>query len=303
MHISEAALRYFATLAEELHFGRAAERLHISSPSLSQQISRLERQSGRILFERSPRGVALTAAGEELLPLARSAVEAHAAVLAWAEGRGRPSRPLRVGIFASGAGAHTGRIFADVTRRRPGLRLEIVRLGFVDARPALAAGDVDVAFTIEPFLADGDYRALRIGSEDRVLVLRDDHPLARRDSVRIDETNDLGFVFASDATPAARELWLIDPRPDGSHPRVTGVSDDVPGLMDLCVAGIGANIAARSASTHYAREGLAYVDIVDIDPVDLLLVRRADPDHPDAQAFETIVREVTGAGEPGSAGR
>ncbi|WP_156760216.1 LysR family transcriptional regulator [Microbacterium karelineae] len=292
MHISEAALRYFVAVADELHFGRAAEALHISPPSLSQQISRLERQTGRRLFDRSSRGVALTSAGEQLLPLAREAVAAHAAVVDWASGRAATAQPLRVGIFASGAGEHTGRIFAEVTRRRPGLRLEIVRLGFFDARPALAAGSVDVAFTIEPFPADDEHVARRIGSEPRVLVLRDDHPLAGRNGVRIDETNDLGFVFASDATPAARELWLVDPRPDGSHPEVTGVADDVPGLMDLCVAGIGVNIAARAASTHYARDGLAYVDIVDIDPVDLLLVRRADRSHPDALVFEAIAREV-----------
>ena len=77
MDVPIHVIRYFCVLAEELHFGRAAERLSITPPSLSQQISRLEQQLDVKLFDRSPRKVELTAYGRELLPLARRVQDDH----------------------------------------------------------------------------------------------------------------------------------------------------------------------------------------------------------------------------------
>ena len=83
MDVPIHVIRYFCVLAEELHFGRAAERLSITPPSLSQQISRLEQQLDVKLFDRSPRKVELTAYGRELLPLARRVQDDHDQLLSW----------------------------------------------------------------------------------------------------------------------------------------------------------------------------------------------------------------------------
>ena len=110
MDVPIHVIRYFCVLAEELHFGRAAERLSITPPSLSQQISRLERLDVR-LFNRSPRKVELTSYGRELLPLARRVYDDHDQVLSWGRSvrRDRDDPVLRVGVVATGAGTLTTR--------------------------------------------------------------------------------------------------------------------------------------------------------------------------------------------------
>ena len=87
MDVGVHALWYFLALTEELHFGRAAARLHLTTPSLSQQIARLEARMHAPLFERSSRGVRVTAVGDELVPLARAVVDASDALERWASSR------------------------------------------------------------------------------------------------------------------------------------------------------------------------------------------------------------------------
>ncbi|MDF2993595.1 MAG: hcaR 2, partial [Microbacterium sp.] len=270
MGISASALRYFVALAEEQHFARTAERLHITPPSLSQQIARLEKSVGRALFERSPRGVRLTAAGEELLPLAREAVDAHREVEDWARAQPVVVPPLRVGIVASGAGNLTAAMLTTVVERHPALRLRLVRLGFFDTAAAIDGDTVDVALTLSPFPENPGIVATTLMQEARVLVLRADHPLAARKSVRIDETNHLPFVVPNSAPTEARAWWLVDPRPDGTSPRVSAVADDVEGLMDLCSAGLGVNIATASVATHFGRPELAYLELTDVAPAEII---------------------------------
>ena len=118
MDVPMHALRYFCVLADELHFGRAAAALSISAPSLSQQISRLERTVGVRLFDRNPRRVALTDAGAELLPLARRVRDDHDAVLRWAAAQRDERGPLlRIGMVAAGAGPLTTAILTSAVQR------------------------------------------------------------------------------------------------------------------------------------------------------------------------------------------
>lgn len=289
------ALRSFLVLAEELHFARAAERLHISPPSLSQQISRLETRVGRRLLVRSPRRVELTDAGRELRPLAASVVTAVDAVAHWSSGA-PGDRPLRVGIVASGAGPLTGRILAEVAEAQPALGLELVHLGFFDVPAALGDGRVDVALALAPVAVGPGLTSTALVHEPRVLVVRDDHPLAQRVSVGISETDDLDFVVPRSAEGDALAWWLVDPRPSGRSPRISARADGVEGLMELCAAGLGVNIATRSAATQFARPGLAYVDIADIEPATVELVTTAVPRHPAVPLFAAVAQEVARLG-------
>lgn len=295
MDIPLHVIRYFCVLADELHFGKAAAALSISAPSLSQQISRLERTIGTPLFERNPRKVTLTAAGAELLPLARRVRDDHDDLLRWADGLAGGAADgelLRIGLIAAGAGALTTAILSAAVQRMPTMRLEMRRLGFFDTRDELLDGRVDVVFAPAPFESDDRIVADPLWSEPRVLVVPSSHPIADRESISINEVADEVFVSASGGPPEVLDWWLVDPRPDGSHPQRGPVADDFEGLLELVAAGVGVNIASASAASHYGREGVRFVRIRDIEPSTILLCSLKRPSTPAVHAFTAIAKEL-----------
>ena len=139
-------LRYFVTVADTLHFGRAAELLHIVQPAVSQQIRRLERELGAQLFDRSPRHVRLTEAGDRFLPAARAvlAAEQHARSVI-SELTAPRQRTLRLGT-STGLGDHLDRVLDQLARRAPELTVELVSAPVQDRLRQVAEGRLDAAF-------------------------------------------------------------------------------------------------------------------------------------------------------------
>ncbi|MFI5536398.1 LysR family transcriptional regulator [Nocardia sp. NPDC051900] len=135
------ALRYFVAVAEELHFGRAAERLRIVQPAVSQQIARLERELGVRLFDRSPRRVQLTEAGRRVLAAARDALAAADRVRAVA---GRPAATVRIGTTA-GLTARLERGIDALREHTPAFEVVLVDLPVVERLNALRRGELDLA--------------------------------------------------------------------------------------------------------------------------------------------------------------
>lgn len=295
MDIPVHALRYFCVLAEELHFGRAAERLSITPPSLSQQISRLEQQFGVKLFDRSPRNVELTAYGRELLPLARRVQDDHDQVLAWgrATRRDRDAPVLRVGVVAAGAGTLTTAAITATMQAIPQARIEMRRLGFFDVADELEGGRVDVVFAPWPMRLPPRVRSEPLWRESRVLVVRADHPLAARESLTILETNDEVFVSVANGPTEVVDWWIVDPRPDGSRPKRGPTADSVEGLLELVAAGAGVNVAGESASKHYRRDELAFVPITDIEPATIVLCSLTDARNPMVKAFRETAQSLS----------
>ena len=177
-------LRPFVVLAEELHFGRAAERLHITQPALSQQIARLERQLSVRLLERTTHRVELSAAGRAVLEPARAAVRAAdataAAARAHAEGE---TGELTLG-FSPGAHYVAQAALARLARERPALRVRARQDNTGVLVRLVAAGELEIAlgFCAEP--AAGVERAV-VREERVVLAVGEQHPLARRDAVAL----------------------------------------------------------------------------------------------------------------------
>lgn len=287
MDIPLHALRYFCMVADELHFTKAAEALNISGPTLSQQVSRLENVLGAKLFERNSRRVVLTDAGRELLPLARRINDDHEEVLAWARSLREKALGglLRIGMVAAGGGPLTTTILATAVQQLPSLRIEMRRLGFFDATRELTEGRVDVVFAPAPIAKDDRISAEPLWSEPRVLVVPNGHPLAKRESIGIMETEGEVFVSASGGIPEILDWWLVDPRPDGSHPQRGPVADDFEGLLELVAAGVGVNIASVGASQQYRRDGIAFVRITDIEPATIVLCTLKRSQNPEVQGF------------------
>ncbi|WP_251452649.1 LysR family transcriptional regulator [Microbacterium sp. Marseille-Q6648] len=295
MDVPIHVIRYFCVLAEELHFGRAAERLSITPPSLSQQISRLEHQLDVKLFDRNPRKVELTARGRELLPLARRVQDDHDQLLSWGRSirRDRDAPVLRVGVVAAGAGTLTTAAIAATMQSVPQARIEMRRLGFFDVAEELETGQVDVVFAPWPMRLPPRVRAEPLWREPRVLVVRADHRFAGRAGISILDTGDEKFVSVANGPSDVVDWWLVDPRPDGSRPQRGPTADSVEGLLELVAAGAGVNIAGQSASQHYRREELSFIPITDIEPATIVLCSLNDSPNPMVTAFRETAMELS----------
>ena len=177
-------LRSFVAVAEELHFRRAAERLHMAQPSVSQQVRTLEAELGVQLFDRNRRGATLTAAGTALLDEARELLARadHAAAVARATGMGQRGR-LRLSLTRSLTGGIAGAIVAEFRARYPEVELDLNVGNTMLHVEQLHAGDIDVGF-VRPPLDDPGLEELPLGREPMVCVLPKGHPLAARGTVR-----------------------------------------------------------------------------------------------------------------------
>ncbi|WP_426503835.1 LysR family transcriptional regulator [Dactylosporangium sp. McL0621] len=168
-------LRYFVTVAETLHFGRAAELLHIVQPAVSQQIRRLERDLGADLFDRSPRRVVLTAFGREFLPAARAVLAAADAARAVAARAADPGHPtLRLGT-STGLGDHLDRVLERLARA--GFAVELVSAPVGERLTQVAEGRLDAAFVRGTVTKPG-IRAHDAWRDALVAVLPTAHPSA-----------------------------------------------------------------------------------------------------------------------------
>jgi DNA-binding transcriptional LysR family regulator len=184
-------LRYFVTVAEELHFGRAAERLMIVQSAVSQQVRRLERELGLDLLDRSPRHVRLTEAGERFLPEARAVLEAEqralAAVAAYAGERGEV---LRIGT-STGMGEHLERFLEGIERSAPGLRVELSAAPTRVRLDRVADGMLDACFARGVEQGPDGVRLLPVWRDPLVVAISARHPLARHERVEIAQLADL----------------------------------------------------------------------------------------------------------------
>lgn len=207
-------LRYFVAVAEELHFGRAAERLGMAQPPLSRAISQLERRLGAELLVRTHRSVTLTEAGAVLLHEGRVALDAMEA----AEQRARRAASTVDDepsiVLATKAGASTELLakLLDAYAAAPGsVRVDVILCGPGEQGRALRTGRADVAILHQPFDRTDDLDVEELCTEGQVAVLPAGHPLTMRETLSLD---DLAAV-----TDLPEPRW---PRPDGTYPAGPG---------------------------------------------------------------------------------
>jgi DNA-binding transcriptional LysR family regulator len=254
-------LRSFVVLAEELHFRRAADRLHIAQPSLSQQLRRLEDGLGVRLLERDRRRVALTVAGTALLPEARAVLAAadHAASVTRATAAGERGR-LRLNLTRSLTGGVAGEIVERFRATHPGVELELdVGTSMLNAA-ALHDDVIDAAFVRPPVVDDG-LDVLDLGREPMVCVLPTRHRLARRRTVRPDQVRGEPLVWwPREHAPAAwrdmlAELFGEDP---AAWPQVARAEPEEERIVTAVAAGAGIAFIGLERSRSLRVPGAVY---------------------------------------------
>ncbi|WP_059007702.1 LysR family transcriptional regulator [Streptomyces specialis] len=283
-------LRLFLVLAEELHFGRAAARLFMTQPALSQQIRALETRLGVPLLDRTSRTVALTPAGLTLLPEAQAIVEAMARLRRRADTHAREIRGhLVLGfIGAESAMPHTHAVLTELHGRHPRISVEMRMLDFVDQIDALNNGDVDAAF-LRPPLPSG-IQSLHLATEPRVACLPSDDPLAGGGPLLLEQLAGHAVVDLPPRTPRVwRDYWAIDPRPDGTPARFGPVVADLEAMLHVVAGGRAMSFLPASARRLFPRPGVAYVDLADVSPCTSAL---AWAPHKRAQPAVAALREA-----------
>ncbi|MFC8365722.1 LysR family transcriptional regulator [Streptomyces griseorubiginosus] len=275
-------VRYFTAVAEHRHFGRAAEALHITQPSLSRQIRRLEQQLGARLLERTPQGSALTEAGEVFLPRAKALLRSAGQAAALTRAAAEPSR-ITVGYTA---GIIVTPAVRELRERFPDADVSSVHVDWGDRRTALADHKVDALVTRLPFPTDGAHVTV-LYDEPRVLLLPVGHRLAGKESVTLDDIADEPMIRVAD--PDWNAYWRIDPRPDGSPapdgPLVTALEDK----FELVASGQALAIMA-SPRPGALRPDLTVVPLEGVDPSHVVLATRAGDRGRLLTAFRTVAR-------------
>ncbi|WP_067574499.1 LysR family transcriptional regulator [Nocardia acidivorans] len=211
-------LRYFVAVAEELHFRRAAERLFISTPTLSQQIRAIEREVGGPLLIRGSQGVGLTAAGEVLLETARGVLEAAENALRETRMVANPERSVfRLGVVNGAPTWLPARIEALLKARQPGARVVLTGGPSADQVRLLDREDVDLAVLRMPIRLPDHLTSAAIAQEELGIVMSREHPLATRDTIEPAQLRDQELImFARDAAPELHDSMLAQLRERGA---------------------------------------------------------------------------------------
>lgn len=288
-------LRAFLAVAEELHFGRAADRLHMAQPPLSRTIRALERELGSKLFDRNTRSVAITASGKALLAPAREVLETVQRAAAAVES----AEKGEIGtVKIAFAGLSTHRIVAQIARvvrtRRPGVRLELYSQNF--ARPAmrkLAEGETDIALgrwdVIPP-----DISSEVIVRDSLVVAVPAGHEMAGRRRISLDEVADEPFI----SLPPHEDGVLQDrlhrlARKHGFVADVVQLAPDTQTALALVSAQVGCLLTLASVADNASLPHLAFIDLDEDAPeVDLHAAWRSTDESPALRSVLDTVLEL-----------
>ncbi len=237
-------LRYFVAVAEELHFGRAAERLHLAQPPLSQQIRRLEEILGYPLFLRTSRAVRLTAAGEVFLERARRTLRNVQEDIEEARSIGRGDEgTLRVGFIGSAMLTPLPAMLGHYRRLYPKVQLQLSETYTSGLAQSLHRGVLDAGFLRDGGTIEG-LHVEALFSEPFVAVLPATHRLAKQKVISAAELRDEPFVFfARMAGVLAYEKTMSLCEEHGYRPRVVQEAPQWLTILRLIGAGLGVSIA------------------------------------------------------------
>jgi DNA-binding transcriptional LysR family regulator len=291
-------LRYFAAVARELHFGRAAEKLHIAQPALSQQIKALEQELGAQLLSRGSRRVELTDAGRLLLDegeaiLARADRARHLVRLLGAGKSGQ----LRLSYTRSAPGGLAARIVDEFRRAHPTIAVETTTAFTARNLEDLKDGRTDVAFVRPPLAPAEGIASLTLGQEALVAVLPRGHRLTAKRRIAREALRDEPLVTGSRARGPGffdsmfRQIW------GGRPPCIVREEADEEHILRAVAAGIGVSVITESRAATLKFRGVVIRRFAEPQPqAELGLAWREGFSSPALERFLEVARAVARGG-------
>lgn len=282
MDVDLVRLRYFAAVAEHLHFGRAAAALHIARPALSRALTELETELGVELFVRPSDHTELTAAGRALLDQARSRLAAHDAPDRPA-GEPVESRSFTIAIAPGVTVSKWTRLWAE---RRPDVPLHVLRTDAPSQATVLHDGLADVSFVRLPVEPAG-LSVIPLYAEVPVVVVAKDHPATLRASVAVADLVEEHLLQSPDTVPEWRAAAAVsrigERRP---LPEMASVAEAIA----LVAAGLGIVIVPQSVARMNSRKDVTYLPVVDVAEYRVALAWLAERTTDEIEEFVGIVR-------------
>jgi DNA-binding transcriptional LysR family regulator len=283
-------LRYFTAVAEELSFGRAAQRLRIAQPALSRQIRALEKDLGVDLFARSSRGTSLTPAGRQLLadaqPLLASSAALERRVRLAARGGTRFTVAFMPGVLVTAA-------VRSFSAEFPELAVEVLRTSYQDQVAVLHDGRADVSFVRMPVAATG-LTIVPLFAEPRVVAVPAAHRLAGKDRVHVADLADEHLLQDPDLVPEWRDI-ARDLREDGPARWRSRPLSTMEEKLEHVAAEQGFIVVPRSAAALYTRADVAYCDLDGVADTQVALAASAQRQTAEIDRFTQIARRLLAA--------
>jgi DNA-binding transcriptional LysR family regulator len=286
-------IKVFLTLAEELHFGRTADRLGLTQSRVSQSLRSLERKLGEELVHRTSRRVMLTTPGE------RFRAEVGPAFARLTEVVERAATPqlkgtVRIGLmFPKAGGAELVEVVDAFEAANPTCDVQVTATPADDPARPLRRGEIDLIAT--PVLRDPPdvVVAATLGTEPRLLAVASNHPLARRTQVSIEDFGNYKVAAPSILPDDHQEAWVPFHTPTGRAierlPRRTSSPDE---LAMLVARGRVIFPTVPSTAAHFGPPNIVLIPIVDLPPIRVVLLAMPGAWNPRLSAFVRIAREV-----------
>lgn len=261
MSVDLRHMRHFVAVAEELHFGRAAKRLKIAQPPLSQSIRRLENDLGVVLFARSRRGVALTAAGQIFLREARATLAQANLATKLARRAAETRQEVRLGFIGPALYRFLPDMLVQFTVAHPDISVRLFEQPSPAQMQALTAGDIDVGFLAEESQNDGACETLIVERAPLVAAMPSHWPLAKRASVSLAELAEYPFILppTQKYTDNPNEMLALFTKA-GVLPTITQESTHAQTTISLVAAGLGYSLITATATLTTPRK-VAFVPI------------------------------------------
>ncbi|MFD7947161.1 LysR substrate-binding domain-containing protein [Streptomyces sp. NPDC059744] len=292
--LTKRLLEQFLVVADEKHFGRAAERLGMSQPPLSQSIQRLERGLDVRLFERGPGGVRLTPAGAAFVVDARRLLDAQeAAIERVRRVAGGLEGDIRVGYVTIVSHLYVPRLLRAVAEELPGLRVHLHQDSSAAIAEKVRSGTLDLGYLRDTSVLSSDLASEVFAVERLTAALPQDHPLAEADAIGLEALRDQDFVLPSvTVLPALAEQVQLACRQAGFTPRRRAVADDLSGLLSYVASGLCVSLLSEGLR-DFGVPGIAFVPVQGSSPyleTTVFAVYRPDADATVLRLLEAIAR-------------